>query len=141
MDVILELEGRVRIERQHRTYVATWLRLNGPHYREACTAMLDDVKKRGGLECYVSDPSGARDIQNQEDIFFATAVVKELIDRGCRRFIVVSPRSAVTKLATNRMGRVVDDAGVERVMVETIDEALQLAGLSNASESSTMRPQ
>lgn len=143
MRVIFEVEGRVRVERDERRgiYVAHWQRLNGPHYRAACTAMLDDAKKRRGLECYVSDPHEARDIQSQEDILFATFIVKELIALGCTRFIVVSPRSAVTKLATNRMGRVVDEAGVERVMVESLDEALQLAGLSSAGESSTMRPQ
>ncbi|MGV3623185.1 MAG: hypothetical protein ACO1OB_20365 [Archangium sp.] len=143
MQVIFEVEGRVRVERDARRgiYVARWQRLYGPHYRAACEAMVADVRRRGGLTCYVSDPHEARDIQMPEDISYATDVVKTLVEFGCKRFIVVLPKSAVTKLATNRMGRVVDEEGVERVMVGTIDEALQLAGLSSASESSTIRPQ
>lgn len=143
MQVIFEVEGRVRVERDARRgiYVAQWQRLYGPHYRAACDAIVADAKRRGGLECYVSDPHEARDIQMPEDIAYATDVVKTLIELGCKRFIVVSPKSAVTKLATNRMGRVVDDEHVERLMAETLEGALQLAGLSSANESSTIRPQ
>lgn len=143
MEVIFEASGLVRAERDLRrgVYVARWWHLCGPHYRAACTAMLDDARRRGGLACYVSDPSEARDIQSREDLLYAATVVRSFIELGCRRFIVVSPHSAVTKLATNRMGRVVDEEGVERAMVATLGEALQLAGVSSAGDSSTMRPQ
>lgn len=123
----MEFEGRVRVERENGLYVTTWLRLCGPHYREACTALVAHAKKHGGLRCYISNPYDARDIQNQEDMLFATSVVRELISLGCRRFIVVNPKSAITKLATNRMGRIVDEEGVERVMVNTLEEALVAA--------------
>lgn len=135
MDVVFEVPERVRLERDgaRGLYVARWFRLCGAHYRDACEAMLRDARERGGLECYVSDPHEARDIQSQEDLLFASEVVKSLIELGCKRFFVVSPQSAVTRLATNRMGRVVDAEGVERVMVPTLEEALRLAANVAAS--------
>lgn len=128
MDLVYEAPGKVRLEkdRTRRLYVAHWKSLLGPHYRAACQAMLDDAKRSGGVAVYVSDPHEAKDVQSQDDLAFAGEVVKALIANGCKRFVVVSPQSAVTKMGANRMGRVVDAAGVERVMVTTLAEALRL---------------
>lgn len=129
MDLIFEREGCVRVERdaKKKLYVAHWQRLNGPHYREACQAILDDARAQGGVSAYVSDPQQARDIQSQDDLEFAVGVVNELIALGCQRFFVVKPGSAVTHMATRRMGKAVDEKGVSRTIVETLEEALRLA--------------
>ncbi|MFZ5440339.1 MAG: hypothetical protein ACOZQL_10040 [Myxococcota bacterium] len=130
MELVFEIPDRVRLERDaaRGIYLARWSSLCGPHYRAACAALLDDAKARGGLSVYVSDPHEAHDVQTQDDLVFAGEVVKRLIALGCKRFVVVSPQSAVTKLATNRMGKVVDAEGVERLMAPTLEDALRLAG-------------
>ena len=93
----------------------------GPH------PLLADARENG-IVAYVSDPHEARDVQTQQDLTFATTVVEELIALGCKRFVVVAPQSAFTKLATNRLGMVVDAKGVERIVVASLDEALATTG-------------
>jgi lactam utilization protein B len=128
MDLLFELPGKVRLEKDGRrkVYAAQWQTLCGPHYRAACEALLADARANG-IRVYVSDPHVATDIQNPEDLRFAAEVVHELVSLGCRLFLVVTPQSAVTKLATNRMGKVVDAFGVKRLLVPTLGEALELA--------------
>lgn len=128
MELVFEAPGKVRLERDasRKLYVAQWQVLCGPHYREACQAMLDDAR-RHGIAVYVSDPHAARDIQSRDDLLFAATVVNELIALGCRRFIVVKAQSAVTQMSTNRMGKVVDGTGTQRQVVATLEDALALA--------------
>lgn len=128
MQLLYESEGRVRLEADNdrKVFLARWQVLCGEHYRAACEALLASAA-RHGIETYISDPHAATDVQRQEDLQYAAEVVGQLIALGCKRFLVVSPHSAVTRMATNRMGRVVDGIGVERHVVATLDEALRMA--------------
>jgi lactam utilization protein B len=128
MDLLFEVPGKVRLEKDGRrkVYASQWQSLCGAHYRAACEALLVDARAHG-IRVYVSDPHVATDIQNPEDLRLAAEVVSELVALGCQLFVVVTPQSAVTKLATNRMGKVVDGLSVKRLLVPTLGEALEVA--------------
>jgi hypothetical protein len=124
---VLHEAGKVTLEHdaEHGCFIMHWFSYHGPHYRQAIEALLKEIRAHGAVT-YISDASRPTDIQSQEDLAWIAIKMKEMPRLGVKRVIVVQPSSFVAKMGSKKLGQTAASAGLERVDVNTLAEALSL---------------
>lgn len=130
MPTLYEEDGLVKVEfnPSKRLVILSWRSLHGPHYRKGLNAMLAEVKKLT-VTTLISDTSIATGVQSAEDLAYVDQIAKQLVAFGVKRYIVVTPQSAIARMGTTRIAKTVAslENKIERAAVATLDEALRLA--------------
>ncbi len=125
---VLHIPGKVRLEHdpERKCFIMHWSSYHGPHYRQAIETLLAEVKAHGALT-YISGASRPTDVQSQEDLAWIAVRMQEMPKLGVKRVVVVQPSSFVAKMGSRKLGQTAVSAGLERLEVATLDEALALA--------------
>jgi len=125
---VLHVPGKVRLEHdpEHRCFIMHWSSYHGPHYRTAIETLLRELKAHGAAT-YISDASRPTDVQSQEDLAWIATRMQEMPKLGVKRVVVVQPASFVARMGARKLGQTAASAGLERLEVATLDEALALA--------------